>query len=120
MKFFSLFTKTPDHQRFQYSPRYFDPKKEEMKEREERIKRELSTEVINDPGDFRSRLSHSFQTARKRSKPSNGSKGANLLRLGVLLYLVVLVMAFLTWGEVALYSLLLFIPFYFYLKFKKK
>ncbi|NJN41989.1 MAG: hypothetical protein HC811_06980 [Flammeovirgaceae bacterium] len=50
MKFFSLFTKTPVHQRFQYNPRYFDPKKEEMKEREERIMRELSTDVDADPG----------------------------------------------------------------------
>ncbi len=41
MKFLSLFTKAPQHQRFNYNPRFYDPQKEEMKEREERIKLEV-------------------------------------------------------------------------------
>ncbi|MEQ8424327.1 MAG: hypothetical protein RIA63_06425 [Cyclobacteriaceae bacterium] len=120
MKFLSLFTKTPSHQRFNYTPRYYDPVKEEMKEREARIRRELKIEQEQGPGDYRSRISGSFHAARKRSKQSSQSLGENLLRFGIILFLVLFVIAYIQWGEVAFYGFALFIPFYLYLKFKKR
>lgn len=120
MKIPFLFSKAAPHQRFRFSPRYYDVKKEEMQNREDRIKRELSMDANADLGDFRSRIAGSFQAVRKRNKPTGGSASSNLLRLGVLLYLVLLIIAYLTWGNIATYSLLLFVPFYFYLKFKKR
>lgn len=121
MKFFSLFTKTPAHQRFNYVPRYWDPKKEEMMEREARIKRELNLEREKEQaGDYRSRISGSFHAARKRSKQSNASLNATLLRLGIILFLVLFIIAYIQWGRVAFFGLVLFIPFYLYLKLKKK
>ena len=120
MKFLSLFTKAPQHQRFNYNPRFYDPQKEEMKEREERIRKELEAEKgkkTDDIGDYRSRIAGSFQAARRRSK-SAAEPNAVLLRLGVLLFLALFIMAFIQWGKPALYSFFLFIPFYFYLKFK--
>jgi hypothetical protein len=42
MKLPTLFTKTPNYKRFAYTPRHYDPLEEERKEREERIRRELS------------------------------------------------------------------------------
>ena len=120
MKFLSVFTKTPTHQRFNYTPRYYDPQKEEMKEREARIRRELKLEQEKGPGDYRSRISGSFQAARKRSKQSEGSLNATLLRFGIILFLVLFIMAYLQWGKVALYGFALFIPFYLYLKLKKR
>jgi hypothetical protein len=123
MKFISLFTKAPQHQRFNYTPRFYDPKKEEMKEREEKIRRELEREKgslpAGDAGDYRSRISGSFQAARRRSKTSS-EPNAVMIRLGVLLFIVFFLMAFLTWGKPAIYSLFLFVPIYFYLKFKKR
>ena len=44
MKIISLFTKAPQHQRFSYKPRYYNPQQDEMKEREERIRKELERE----------------------------------------------------------------------------
>ncbi|MCW5909587.1 MAG: hypothetical protein KIT62_00855 [Cyclobacteriaceae bacterium] len=122
MKFLSLFTKAPQHQRFNYIPRFYDPQKEEMQERENRIKKEIEREqgiVSETPGDYRSRIAGSFQAARKRSKPAIGAN-AVMIRLGVLLFLSVFIIAFLEWGRPVLYSLFLFIPVYFYLKFKSK
>lgn len=122
MKILSLFTKAPQHQRFRYNPRFYDPVKEELKEREDRIKSELERErgeVRQEPGDYRSRIAGSFQAARKRSKPTTDTS-ATLIRLGILLFLTVLIVAYLEWGRTALYLLFLFVPFYFYLKFKRK
>jgi Flp pilus assembly protein TadB len=120
MKFFSLFTKTPAHQRFNFTPRYYDQKKEEMREREIRIRKELQLEQQNEDeaGDYRSRIAGSFQAARKRSKPSS-AMNSSLLRFGILLFLVLFIMAYLTWGKTAVYGFFLFIPFYIYLKFRK-
>jgi hypothetical protein len=123
MKFLSLFTKAPQHQRFNYTPRFYDPKKEEMKEREDRIRKELerergivSEEAVND---HRSRMMGSFHAARRRSKATS-EPNAVMIRLGVLLFIVIFLMAFLTWGKPVIYSLFLFIPVYFYMKFRQR
>jgi len=125
MKILSLFTKAPQHQRFKYTPRFYDAQKEEMKEREERIKLEVirsKGEVPEESVNYRSRIAGSFQAARKRSKaePGKGGVSATMIRLGVLLFFTLFIIAFLEWGQPVLYSLFLFIPFYFYLKFKSK
>ena len=122
MKFISLFSKPPSHKRFSYEPRFYDAKAEEQREREERIRRELPQEQgINgsESSGYRSRIAGSLQSSRKRSNKGKGELNATLLRSGLLLFLTVFAIAFLTWGEVVMYSLLLFIPLYFYLKFKK-
>lgn len=120
MKFLSLFTKAPQHQRFQYKPRFYDAQKEEMKLREERIRRELEREK-GQPDDnfsgYRSTIAGSFHAARKRSK-SASQPSAVLLRFGVMLFLTLFLIAFFQWGKPALYSFFVFIPFYFYLKFR--
>lgn len=121
MKFLSLFTKAPQHQRFTYKPRFYDEQKEEMLERESRIKKEIERErgiVTESQGEYRSRIAGSFHAARKRSQPT-AATNATMIRLGVLLFLSVFIIAFMTWGKPVLYSLFLFIPVYFYLKFKK-
>ena len=124
MKFPSLFTKVPSYQRFNYRPRYYDPLKDEKQQREERIKRELDQESrketsANDAGDYRTRIKGSFQAARRRSKPSSDT-GVVLIRLAVLLFMALFLIAFLTWGKPAIYSLFVFFPVYIYFKFLRK
>ena len=124
MKFISLFTKAPNYKRFSYEPRYFDAKAEERKEREERIKREIESErgqkqTDEEATDYRKRMTGAFHNARRRSQASPSTLQSSLIRLGVLLFLSLFIMAFLTWGKVALYGFLLFVPVYIYLKFKK-
>jgi hypothetical protein len=121
MKIFSLFTKAPSHQRFNYNPRFYDAQKEEMQERERRIKSDLDRErgvMPEETSEYKSRIAGSFQAARKRSKPSLATN-ATMIRLGVFLFLTVFIIAFLEWGRPALYSLFLFVPVYLYLKFKR-
>lgn len=123
MKIISLFTKAPQHQRFNYVPRYYDPVKEEMKERMDRIQKELDLErgVVNNEtseAGYRSRIAGSFQAARRRSKPQQ-SGSETLMRLGIILFLSLFLIAFFQWGRPALYAALLVIPFYAYLKFKQ-
>jgi hypothetical protein len=123
MKFISLFTKAPNHQRFSYTPRYYDPKKEEMREREERIRRELEKErgIVSEADDsgYRRRMTGSFHAARRRSKNTSGGPNVVMLRLGVLLFISLFLFAFLTWGKPVLYTLFIFVPIYFYFKFRK-
>lgn len=122
MKFPSLFTKTPQHQRFNYKPRFYNPAEEERKEREDRIRKELELEkgIVNDDDQpiYRSRIAGAFQAARKRSQKSS-TPNAALMRTASLLFLVLFIMAFLQWGRPAMYLAFLIVPFYLYAKFKK-
>jgi hypothetical protein len=121
MKIISLFTKAPTHQRFSYRPRYYDPTKDEMAERESRIKKEIERErgvvAIEEQSTYRSRITGSFQAARKRSK-STTETSAVLVRFGAILFMVLLLFAFLEWGKPALYGAFLAIPIYFYMKYR--
>jgi len=127
MKFLSVFTKAPKHQRFNYTPRFYDPVKEELEQRESRIKleiaREKGTAIPEDLKGHRGRISGAFQAARKRNNSvvATGT-GINptILRLGILLFMTVFIIAFLEFGKPALYLLILVVPFYLYLKFKSK
>jgi hypothetical protein len=124
MKLPSLFTKSPNYKRFAYNPRHYDPLEEERKEREERIRRELSIEAgkkledDNSQG-HRSRIAGSFRTAKKTATVQK-DPSANMLRLIILMVLTIGLIAFIEYGKVALYGIaIIIIPFYFYLKFRK-
>jgi hypothetical protein len=122
MKFVSLFTKAPNYKRFAYEPRFYDPKAEERKDREERIRHEIELErgQKSELGtDHRKRMLGSFHSARKRSKTTKDTLNSALIRFGVLLYLALFIMAFLQWGKVVFYSFFLFLPVYLYFKFRK-
>jgi hypothetical protein len=124
MKIPSLFTKTPNYKRFAYTPRHYDPLEEERKEREERIRQELSMESDKKADDdsvyaYRSRIAGSFRSAKKTATVQK-DPSANMLRLVILLVLAVGLIAFIQYGTIALYGVaLIIVPFYLYLKFRK-
>jgi hypothetical protein len=119
MKIPSLFTKAPNYKRFNYNPRFFDPQEEERKEREERIRAELKLAgEKEDTAPYRSRIAGSFKVAKKTAGRM-GNPSSSLLRIIILTFLSVWLIAYLQFGFVAMYGLLLFVPFYLYLKFKK-
>lgn len=117
----SLFTKTPRHKRFNFTPRHYDPLEEERKAREERIQRELQVKGESEETDaaYRTRIVGSFRAARKSGNRSF-DPSANLLRLLITTFLVVWIIAYLQFGKDALYGLLLFVPFYLWIKFVRK
>jgi hypothetical protein len=120
MKFPTLFTKIPKYKRFEYTPRHYDPLEEERKERESRIQKELATDKEDEisPG-YKTRISGSFRSSRKsQSKSFNPS--VNLIRLIIITILVVWIIAYLQFGSIAIYALILFVPIYIWLKFFRK
>lgn len=124
MKLPQLFTKTPNYKKFAYTPRHYDPLEEERKEREERIRKELSVEESKpqkeeDLQGYRSRIAGSFRTAKKTVTVQK-DPSASMLRLIILMVLTIGLIAFIEYGKVALYGIaLVFVPFYLYLKFRK-
>jgi len=121
IKFPSLFGRIPRHQKFSYEPRYYDPKKEEREAREARIRQELNgPQEDYSTTNYKSRISVAFKSSRRRNKASNPELSALVMRLGILLLLSILIVAWLQWGGVALYLLVLVIPVYLWARFSKK
>jgi hypothetical protein len=126
MKIPGMFTKAPKYHKFEYKPRYYDPKKEEHDERESRLRREMALEKgdAQDEGgapyDHRARMKGAFQTARKRTPVSKDEPNYALIRLGILLILSLLLVGFFQWGGKVVYALFLVFPVWIYLRFFKK
>jgi len=114
MKFPSL-TKIPKHQRFNFEPRYYDPVKEEIKERTRQIRREVeqSQAEKDDLFKYRSTIARSF------SRRSRRNTQANFLQSTFILAFVGTIIGYLYFGNIALYVLLFIIPFYIYLKSRR-
>ncbi|MCZ8355027.1 MAG: hypothetical protein O9340_09850 [Cyclobacteriaceae bacterium] len=122
MKFVGLFGKTPAHKRFNYIPRHFDPLEEQRKEREERIKQEIKAglrkETEEDLANHRSKIKGAMQAARRRSNMQAGQPSAAILRTAITLFLVIQLWAYLQFGSVALYGMLLLVPAYLFMKLR--
>jgi len=85
------FIKLPQNKRFSYSPRYWDPEKEEREDRIRRIKHEMGIDIPSDP--TRSTITRgSFRQARKtiKTKASRSSNIRLVIILAVLLFLAYL------------------------------
>jgi len=86
------FIKLPSHKRFEYSPRYWDPEKEDREERIRQIKQEMGIDVPSDPGRTTIRRG-SFRQARQQAKV-RATRGSNIrlvIILAVLLFLAYLI-----------------------------
>jgi hypothetical protein len=131
MKIFQVFTKTPSHKKFTYTPRFYNAQEEERLEREGRIRRELEAQKLLEQErdeqqavelngyNPRERIAGSFKMAKKTSTVQ-ADPSASMLRLIILMVLTIGLIAYLQFGQIALYALVLvFFPFYFYLKFRK-
>lgn len=125
---FQLFGKSPKYKKFAYSPRFYDPQEEERRERELRIRKEMeerekAEEPVTKPGNeeefaYRQRIQGSFRTAKKTVKVQ-ADPSANMLRLVILLIISVGLIAYITYGQVAIYGVFFtIVPLYFYLKFR--
>lgn len=84
------FFKVPKHQRFTYKPRYWDPKKEELDERLQRIK------DIQDKGieASKARISGGF---RQSFKGNHQYRRSQVRRSNMVLFFIIAVLIFLTY-----------------------
>jgi cytoskeletal protein RodZ len=87
------FIKLPTHNRFNYSPRYWDPEKEEREERIRQIKHEMGIKIPTDP--TRTTIKRgSFRQASKKTKVK-ATRSSNIrlvIILGILLFLAYLIL----------------------------
>ncbi len=108
MRFPSLF-RVPKYQQFEIKPRYYDPVKEEIKERTERIKQELEGKETSDykPANI------SFRR-KTRSAPMT-----SMLQLLIAAVLGMLILGWLQFGnEIFYYMLWIIVPGYLLFRLK--
>ncbi len=84
------FFRVPKHQQFTYKPRYWDPKKEELDERMQRIKdmQERGVEAS------KARISGSF---RKGYKGNHQYRKSQVRRSNLMLFIVIAILIFITY-----------------------
>ncbi len=86
------FIKLPSHKRFEYSPRYWDPEKEEREERIRQIKQEMGIKLPSGPN--RTTITRgSFRQARQKAnvRASRSSNIRLVIILAVLFLLAYLI-----------------------------
>ncbi|BDD03117.1 hypothetical protein [Aureibacter tunicatorum] len=114
MKLPSLF-KTPKHSRFHFEPRYYDPIKEEIQERTERIKREMKL-TSDEKYKAGQRISGSFSRIERNEKQSKTEKG----RLMIILAVLAGFFGYIWYGDWVLYILGGLVAMYVLLRIKGK
>ncbi len=108
MRFPSLF-RLPKYQRFHIQPRYYDPVKEEIKERTERIKNAMEGK---EAGDYKP-----AQISFKRKTKS--APATSMIQLGIAAVLGLMILGWLEFGNDAIYYLLwIAAPVYFLYRLK--
>jgi len=110
--------KKPKYQRFHVEPRYYDPIKEDIEVRTQRIKSEMGLKGDAFDAGYHSKISGSFRKSMKHAK-SSGDYQTMTLRLVILIVLVLFAGGFIYIGTEVFYLLLLYIPFYLWRKFRK-
>lgn len=106
-------------------PRFYDEREYELKERQERIRRELENKEADgeskediDPALFshRERIAGSFKSSARRSIHGRSSPSTMLIRFVLFTFLAIWVVAYLEYGNVAFFGLLLIVPIYFLMR----
>jgi hypothetical protein len=110
MKFPSL-TRTPKHKRFNYQPRYYDPIKEDIKNRTERIRGEL--------------LKNSSQNYRHHIQSAFGERHRQYQKTDVMQLLLILLFlggffGYIYFGNIALYSFIVLFSGYIFFRIKRQ
>lgn len=118
MKLPTLFGKIPKHRRYNYEPRFYDPRKEEREARLARKRAEAGEEdSLAVDIDRKTRMSEAFRTHKKNQRSSTMNFRPALIRSALLLFMTLITIAWLQWGNVALYGLLLAVPLWIYVRF---
>lgn len=82
------FIKLPTHKQFHYSPRYWDPDREDLEERIRVIKQEMGIEVPSDPNRTTIRRGSFRQASRKTRVRASRSTNVRLLVILAALFML--------------------------------
>lgn len=91
--FFNFF-KTPEVHKFEHIPIYWDPEKEERKERRERIRQEVENEHGNPNLAPKSTLHRGFLSEQQKGKVQ--SRQTSTMRLAIIIGLLFFAIAYVT------------------------
>jgi hypothetical protein len=109
MKMPSIF-RIPGHQRFEIQPRYYDPVKEDMEKRTNRIRQELKNEKN---GSNAESIREAYKTRR------NSNRSADLFQFLMILIVGLSIGGYLMYGANVYFALLLLVPLYIFLRRRK-
>ncbi len=109
MKFPSL-TRIHQHKRFNFEPRYYDPVKEDIKNRTERIRSEISSEKNQS---YREHIREAFGRREKENRK------ADFMQLLLITIMAGTFVGWLYYGNVAFYAFLVLFPLYIILRTSK-
>ena len=96
------FFHTPKPKQFKFSPRFYDPEKEEFEQREQRIKEELgiAIEKTFDGKSYRERIRGSFRhQGRSNSKTSDEARRSQNTRLIIMIVVLALIFYFVFYSD---------------------
>ena len=113
--------RTPKHQRFNLSPRHYDPVREELEAREARIKAELERErdgITSESDDF-AYAGGSLRGAFKQRSNRTKTKVVNGTQLVIMVLLVAALAAFWYFGNNGLYLVVLVGSLLLYLRLRR-
>ena len=88
------FIKLPSYKRFEYSPRYWDPEKEEREERIRQIKQEMGIDMPGDPNRTTIRRGSIRQARQKAKVKATRSSNIRLVIILAVLFLLAYLLFF--------------------------
>ncbi len=109
MKFPSL-SRIPKNKRFTFEPRYYDPIKEDIQNRTERIKGEIkhtSSKV------YREHIKSAYASRERREKSTN------FMQLLLILILLGTFFGWIFYGNIVIYAFIVVFPIYIFLRTRK-
>ena len=106
----------PNHKKFAYEPRFYDPIKEEVTERAERIRREVEAEAAKTE-DQRNKFKEEWKQVHHRQDLESKRSGISQM-IFVLLFFCTFV-GYIFYGNNALYIGLILIPVYIFLRMRQ-
>ncbi len=109
MKFPSI-SRIPKHKRFTFEPRYYDPIKEDIENRTERLKSELK-HVSSET--YREHIKSAYSHRVRREKTTN------FMQLLLILILLGTFFGWIFFGNVVIYAFVIVFPIYIFLRTRK-
>lgn len=109
MKFPSI-SRLPNHRRFNFEARYYDPVKEDIKNRTERIRTEVDVEAN------KSHREHIREAFNRRDR---ANRKADFMQLLLITIMVGSAVGWWFYGNIALYAFLVLFPLYIFLRTRK-
>lgn len=111
------FLRTPKYQKFHIEPRYYDPVREELDERQKRISMRIRADKDHAPLDESADKSSIAGSFTRRRSSSNSS--SSFMQLIIMILISGLIFGYIFYGQVALYAVIALSSVLLYLKVKR-